>query len=143
MKQVAILWVGLSSVFAGQAAAAGTLTGEMAAYIDWGVKNCDGKSTDTEHKLVEEVTSNEKSKAAFQSAYLKQYQAKDFTDANANGPAMLKMCATIKEWFGPSGSKMPNLIIWTKSGVSDSPRPITPQQAAGNKSGAGRGVGGH
>src|SRR6185369_14738139 len=60
---------------AASASAGPAFSGEDAAYIDWGAKNCATKSTDKEHTIVDEA--NAKDSAGF----LRKYQGKDLSDA--------------------------------------------------------------
>jgi hypothetical protein len=75
------------------------LTGEDAAYIDWGVNNCGVKSTDKEHAMVDKA--NAKDAAGF----LRTYQSKDLSDARSSPSKQEAMCSDIKTWYGPFGSR--------------------------------------
>ncbi len=80
------------------------LSGEDAAYIDWGVNNCGVKSTDKEHAMVDQA--NAKDSAAF----LRKYQVTNLGDALASPSKQAALCADIKAWYGPYGSRFADLI---------------------------------
>ena len=99
------------------------LSGEDAAYIDWGVNNCSVKSTDKEHAMVDQA--NAKDAAGF----LRKYQIKDLSDALASPAKQAALCAEIKGWYGPYGSKFTDLIKWdspSASTASDKPASTSP-----------------
>jgi hypothetical protein len=91
---------------AASASAGPAFSGEDAAYIDWGAKNCATKSTDKEHTIVDEA--NAKDSAGF----LRKYQGKDLSDQ-------------IKGWYGPGGSRIAGMITWentsTTTAAADKP----------------------
>ena len=91
------LWPGL-------ALADKLLSGEDAAYIDWSVNNCATKSTDKEHALVDQA--NAKDAAGF----LRKYQSTNLGDALSTPSKRDAMCADIKGWYGPGGSRFPDLM---------------------------------
>lgn len=110
------------------------LTGEDAAIIDWAVKNCEFKSTDREHGLVDDT--RKKAEAVFNKQYMLQFANKAFEEAAADKDKKRRMCESIKEWYGPSGSRVPGLVSWAGA----------PEYAAPGgspKSGEGRKGGGH
>jgi len=82
--------------------------GREAAYVDWGVKNCEAVSTDKEHALVEQA--NARARDAFLEQYLKESNRLLAASAGAHGQE--SMCAEIKEWYGPQGSRMGDLLRW-------------------------------
>ena len=83
-----------------------SLSGEDAAYIDWGVKNCEVTSTDKEHRQVEQAT------AKSRDTFMKQYMGKNLSDALASPSKQEAMCKDIKSWYGPQGSRIADLITW-------------------------------
>jgi hypothetical protein len=108
---MALVWPGL-------ALADKVLSGEDAAYIDWGANNCGIKSTDKEHAMVDQA--NAKDAAGF----LRKYQGKDLSDALSSPSKQEAMCADIKAWYGPSGSRIADLIKWESApaaSTSDKP----------------------
>jgi hypothetical protein len=110
------------------------LTGEDAAYIDWGVKNCGAKSTEKEHNLVEQA--NAKDHDGFNHHYLTQYQSKTLVDALASTSKQDAMCTDIKAWYGPQGSRLGDLITWeraTSATASDKPASATPSSRKGRR----------
>jgi hypothetical protein len=96
-------------VWPGLALADKTLSGEDAAYIDWGVNNCGVKSTDKEHVMVDQANAKDAD------AFLKKYQSKDLNGALASPSKQAAMCADIKAWYGPFGSRFVDLIKWEGS----------------------------
>jgi hypothetical protein len=92
------------------------LSGEDAAYIDWGVKNCGAKSTDKEHALVEQATT--KDHDGFTRHYLARYQSQTLVDALASASRQEGMCTDIKAWYGPQGSRLTDLITWDRATAS-------------------------
>lgn len=94
------------TVCATAAAAGPAFSGEDAAYIDWGAKNCATKSTAKEHALVDEA--NTKDSAGF----LRKYQGKDFGDVLSTPNKQTAMCDQIKSWYGPGGSRIAGMITW-------------------------------
>jgi hypothetical protein len=82
------------------------LSGEDAANIDWSVNNCATKSTDKEHTMVDQA--NAKDAAGF----LRKYQSTNLGDALSTPSKQAAMCADIKGWYGPGGSRFPDLIKW-------------------------------
>jgi hypothetical protein len=106
-----LLWPGLSL-------ADKALSGEDAAYIDWAANNCGIKSTDKEHAMVDQA--NAKDAAGF----LRKYQGKNLSDALSSPSKQEAMCADIKAWYGPSGSRIADLIKWESTpaaSASDKP----------------------
>jgi hypothetical protein len=88
------------------------LSGEDAAYIDWGVNNCSVKSTDKEHTMVDQA--NAKNAAGF----LRKYQTKDLSGALSTPAKQAALCADIKAWYGPYGSRFADLIRWESAPTS-------------------------
>lgn len=100
--------------------AAEEFSGKTAAYIDWAVKNCSCKSTDQEHKLVEQANATDKAHDSFQKAYLLQFQSKELSEVPAGERALQDKCDGLKGLFGPSGSRIAGLITWDKAPASAS-----------------------
>jgi hypothetical protein len=117
---VLCLWPGLSL-------ADKLLSGEDAAYIDWSVKNCAAKSTDKEHTMVDQA--NAKDSAEF----LRKYMSKDLSDALATPSKQAAMCADIKKWYGPNGSRIAGLITWESAAAASSPDKPATDTTAGKK----------
>ena len=90
------------------------LSGEDAAYIDWSVSNCSTKSTDKEHAMVDQA--NAKDAAGF----LRKYQSTNLGDALATPSKQAAMCADIKGWYGPGGSRFLGLIQWESAAAASS-----------------------
>jgi hypothetical protein len=105
------------ALWTGGALADKTLSGEDAAYIDWGVKNCGVTSTDKEHGMVDQA--NAKDSAAF----LRQYQSKNLADATTSPSKQQAMCADIKAWYGPLGIRISDLIKWDRSPATAADKP--------------------
>ena len=103
----------LAWVLSATAAPAGpAFSGEDAAYIDWGAKNCATKSTAKEHAMVDEA--NAKDSAGF----LRKYQGKDLSDALSTPNKQTAMCDQIKGWYGPNGSRIAGMITWENTGAT-------------------------
>jgi hypothetical protein len=122
MRRIGLLLLATVSISPGQALAAKQLSGEDAAYIDWAVNNCGVKSTDKEHAMVDEA--NAKDAATF----LRKYQSKNLSDAQSSPTKQSSMCADIKAWYGPFGSRFADLIKWESGGASstsDTPQSTT------------------
>jgi hypothetical protein len=110
------------------------LSGEDAAYIDWGVKNCGAKSTGKEHSLVEQANSQDRD--GFNQHYLSQYQSKTLVEALASTSKQEAMCTDIKAWYGPQGSRLSDLIMWerdTSAAAPDKPAAATPSNRKGHR----------
>ena len=95
------------------------LSGEDAAYIDWSVKNCETKSTDKEHTLVDQA--NAKDAAGF----MRKYQSTNLSEVTSSPSKQEAMCADIKAKFGPSGNRIPGLITWQDAGAAMPDKPAT------------------
>ena len=108
------------------------LSGEDAAYIDWSVNNCAAKSTDKEHALVD--LANAKDAAGF----LRKYQSTNLGDALSTPSKRDAMCADIKGWYGPGGSRFPDLIKWEGTAAatpaSNKPAPATTERKGRRRS---------
>jgi hypothetical protein len=126
MRRIGLLLLATFSIWPGQALADKQLSGEDAAYIDWAVNNCGVKSTDKEHAMVDEA--NAKDAATF----LRKYQSKNLSDAQSSPAKQSSMCADIKAWYGPLGSRFADLIKW-ESGVASSTSDTTPQSTASRR----------
>jgi hypothetical protein len=89
----------------GPALAQKPFSGEDAALIDWGWKNCKFKHTDKVRGLVA-VAARE---AAYTQVYSKFYQS---IVARASGSAAIRrMCESIADDYGPLGSKFSGLLV--------------------------------
>ena len=108
MGRMALSLVALLISHGGAAAEKG-LSGEDAAFIDWGVNNCGAISTDKEHAMVDQA--NTKDSAGF----LRQYMGKDLSGALSTPNKQASMCADIKDWYGPLGSRIPGLLTWERT----------------------------
>ena len=126
MRRIGLLLLATFSISPGQALADKQLSGEDAAYIDWAVNNCGVKSTDKEHAMVDEA--NAKDAATF----LRKYQSKNLSDAQSSPAKQSSMCADIKAWYGPLGSRFADLIKWESGGAS-STSDTTPQSTASRR----------
>jgi hypothetical protein len=115
MIRIGLLLLATFSCWPDLALADKQLSGEDAAYIDWAVNNCEVKSTDKEHAMVDQA--NAKDSATF----LRKYQSKDLTDAQSSPAKQSSMCADIKAWYGPFGSRFADLIKWQSGGASSTP----------------------
>jgi hypothetical protein len=100
------------SLCSGLALADKDLSGEDAAYIDWSVNNCETKSTDREHAMVDQA--NAKDSAGF----IRKYQGTSLSEATSTPSKKEAMCADIKGWYGPAGSRIPGLITWQNAGAA-------------------------
>jgi hypothetical protein len=83
------------------------------------------KGTDKEHAMVDQA--NAKDAATF----LRTYQSKNLSDALSSPAKQSSMCADIKAWYGPDGSRFADLIKWESGGVS--PTSDTPQSTASRR----------
>jgi hypothetical protein len=108
---LAILALSLSAAVA---SAGPALSGEDAAYIDWGARNCGTKSTSKEHAMVDEA--NAKDAAGF----LRKYQGKDLGDSASTPNKQAAMCDQIKGWYGPGGSRIAGMITWENTAAATS-----------------------
>ena len=125
MTRTGLLLLATFSIWPGQALADKQLSGEDAAYIDWAVNNCGVKSTDKEHAMVDQA--NAKDAATF----LRKYQSKNLSDAQSSPAKQSSMCADIKAWYGPYGSRFADLIKWESGGASSTSD--TPQNTASRR----------
>jgi len=94
-------------------------SGEDAAYVDWAVKNCEGKSTDKEHAMVDQANAKDAP------GFLRKYLGKDLSGALATPSKQAALCAQIKDWYGPQGSRFADLLSWQSaptSAASDTPK---------------------
>jgi hypothetical protein len=125
MTRTGLLLLATFSIWPGQALADKQLSGEDAAYIDWAVNNCGVKSTDKEHAMVDQA--NTKDSATF----LRKYQSKNLSDAQSSPAKQSSMCADIKAWYGPYGSRFADLIKSESGGTSSTSS--TPQSTASRR----------
>jgi hypothetical protein len=106
MRSILPIAVGMM-VCVSRVLAADAFSGRDAAYIDWGVKNCEAVSTDKEHALIEQANMNARGK------FLEQYS----TESNkllGSVKRQENMCADIRDWYGPLGSRIPDLLRWKR-----------------------------
>jgi hypothetical protein len=125
MTRIGLLLLAASCICPGQARADKQLSGEDAAYIDWAVNNCGVKSTDKEHALVDQANAKDAD------LFLRKYQSKDLRDAQSSPAKQSSMCADIKAWYGPLGSRFVDLIKWESGGAASTPD--TPQTTASRR----------
>jgi hypothetical protein len=104
-----------------------------AAHIDWAVKNCDVVSTPTERNSADAARA--KDQAKFQTQYEDEY--KKILAATESSASQSKMCQRIKEWYGPLGAKIADLISLKSesSTAAASDTRSTQDSSAGNKKG--------
>jgi hypothetical protein len=90
-------------------------SGRDAAYIDWGVKNCEAESTDKEHALIEQANKNARSN------FLEQYSNESNKLSGSFGAPKKQenICADIREWYGALGSRIPDLLRWKQEPRSE------------------------
>ncbi|RTL59700.1 MAG: hypothetical protein EKK41_29320 [Hyphomicrobiales bacterium] len=100
-------------------------TGEIAALLDWSVNNCDFKSSDKAHKLVE--AEKAKSEAKFSDSYLKGFSGKLLSEAKQSRNAAEKLCGQIKDWYGTGGSRIAGLVAGPAQTIE--PASASPKQA--------------
>ena len=93
------------------ARAADKLSGSDAAYLDWAVINCGFKTTEKEHRLAD--AANATGGAVFQSDF--QEQRKKLV-AVTSPTAQKGTCDDLKEWYGPTGSRLEALLTWPQAG---------------------------
>jgi hypothetical protein len=79
-----------------------------AAHVDWAVKNCDVVSTVTERNFADAARAKDQAKflAQYEDEYRKLLAATEASTSQS------KMCERIKEWYGPLGAKIADLISW-------------------------------
>ncbi len=114
--------------------AANALTGTGAAHIDWTVKNCGAKSTDKEHQLVDAATAVARDK--FQADYFKEIAGPKLTKALERKSDTEALCAEMRQWYGPSVSRVAGLLAWSKE--SPSADGSSPKSAGSSGKGGGR-----
>jgi hypothetical protein len=122
----AIVPASAAALMFGHALADDKFSGEAAAYIDWSASNCGMASTDKAHRLVDEA--NAKDAAGFLRAYEARFKAKELGAALATPSKQEHMCADIKAWFGPLGSRIPDLVKWqgpNNTAAAEKPAPPT------------------
>lgn len=125
MTRIGLPLLAAFSLWPGQALADKQLSGEDAAYIDWAVNNCGVKSTDKEHTMVDQAIATDSA------AFLRKYVSKNLSDAQSSPAKQASMCADIKSWYGPYGSRFADLIKWESGGASSSSD--TPQSSASRR----------
>jgi hypothetical protein len=105
-----VLLVLVAAVFSTHGIADTKFTGKDAAYIDWAAKNCEVASTEKEHKLAEEGN------AKGGDQFIRQWteQGSKLTEVSNTPSKQEAMCSDIKEWYGPSGSRLSGLITWKR-----------------------------
>ena len=89
-----------------------TLSGEDAAYIDWGAKICGTKSTAKERAMVDQANARDATD------FLRKYQGKDLSDATSTPSKQTAMCDSIKGWYGPGGSRIADMITWESTAAA-------------------------
>lgn len=80
--------------------------GEDAAYIDWAFSNCKIVSTDKERGLASQASS--KGGEAFVKAYERQFHK--LAEAAGSAAARAAACEQVNAWYGPLGSRIPELL---------------------------------
>ena len=113
------------------AQAADTLHGSDAAYLDWAVVTCEFKTTVKEHELAD--AANRTGGAAYQQDF-QQQRAKLL--APLSPTAQTSRCEEMKDWYGPSGSKIAGLLTWPQA-----PQPGVPVGKKTGSEGGGKGGG--
>jgi hypothetical protein len=101
-------------IASGSAHAEEKFTGSTAAYMDWASGHCGGKSTDKEHRLADGA--NDTGGAPYLKAYA---QDRTKLEAITTPAAVDDMCANIKAWYGPDGTRIAGLVEWAKAGKSE------------------------
>ena len=98
--------------------------GDDAAYIDWAWKSCELLSTKKQHELADQA------RAKFGDAFMRGYeqQYNKILAAVATPPEKKRMCESIKDWYGPLGTRIPELI------VTKDTRPVAPGTLVGPRS---------
>ena len=91
------------------------MSGRDAAYVDWGVKYCEGMSTDKEHAMVEQANANNRED------FIRQYAKESNKVAAASDKPDMRdrMCSEIKAWYGPAGSRIADLLRWKPEPPAD------------------------
>jgi hypothetical protein len=127
--RTALLAALVCAIAASHATAESAFTGKDAAHIDWGVRNCAAVITDKERKLVDEA--NTKAKAQF----VEQWTAESnkLIAAADSQSKQQALCASIKDWYGPLGSRIAGLVSWNKEASSDTKSASSTQPSAGRK----------
>ena len=64
--------------------------------------------------------------------FLRKYQGKNLSDAQSSPAKQSSMCADIKGWYGPFGSRFADLIKWESGGGAASTSD-TPQSTASRR----------
>ena len=105
-RAVAGLVAAAMTVTCGYALAQKAFSGEDAAHVDWAWKNCAVEATAKERGLVEATAKTAGDK--FQKAYEQGYNA--VIAKTADPAAVRRMCESISEWYGASGSRVEGLI---------------------------------
>jgi hypothetical protein len=108
-----IALVVLGTLPVAHAIAENNFTGKDAAYIDWGVKNCEVVSSEKEHKLAEQANAK--------GQFIKQWteESSKLAEASKNQDKQASMCSDIKEWYGPLGSRISELIKWKREASTE------------------------
>jgi hypothetical protein len=109
MRMIAFVVLGFAFP-AAHAIADNNFTGKDAAYIDWGVKNCDVVSSEKEHKLAEQANANGGNQ------FIQQWtdESSKLAEAFKTQGKQASFCSDIKEWYGPLGSRISELINWKR-----------------------------
>jgi hypothetical protein len=134
MRRFVTLALTLVMLSPGPVRADKSLSGEDAAYIDWGAKNCGVASTAKEHAMVDQA--NAKDRDAFLRQYQSKSESKALTDALATPNKQEAMCTDIKAWYGPLGTRIVDLIRWERAASATADKPAAP--AKGDRKGGRR-----
>ncbi len=125
----------------GNASAQKAFSGEDAAHVDWAWKNCGLEATAKERGLVEATAKSTGDK--FQKAYEQSYNA--VIGKTAEPAALRRMCETIKEWYGASGTRIDGLVAVKGTAAEIAGKsigqPATSQKGGGGGGRDGRGGG--
>ena len=117
--------------------AADSLRGTDAANLDWAVINCGVKTTDKEHQLAD--AGNRTGGAAFQKDLQSQ---RSKLGAPLSPTAQTNRCDEMKEWYGPGGSKIADLLTWPQAAQPGVPVGKKTSSDGGGKGGGRRNKGG-
>ncbi len=96
--------------------------GEDAAYVDWAFANCKIVSTQKARGLASEASS--KGGEAFAKAYERQFLK--LAQPAATAAARAATCDQVKAWYGPLGSRIPELL----NAIVEKADPVSPPDAA-------------
>lgn len=134
-------WLGTGAQAADKAPAQKPFSGEDAAYVDWAWKNCNVVATAAERSMVEKASGV--GSDAFQRSYEQQYRK--IIDQARDASATKKLCATISDLYGSSGSRFENMIAAPGTDTTTRGTPVPSSRSdssAGGTGGGGRRGGG-